>query len=107
MMKIIFACILVLSMAWGPGIPRCFNNTQPADIVLIKMYETETKKMLAKKENKLINEAIKDYKEALEEKKKTMMKLWKTTTEVEFLMKENQMIRKRMIKHWESVKNTH
>ena len=107
MMKIgFFVWILVLNMALGVGIPKCFNNTQPTDGILIETLKQETTTMLAKKENKL-KQVIKKYKEALAKKRERMLTLWKTTTEIEFLMKENQVIRRRMIKHWESVKNTH
>ena len=36
-----------------------------------------------------------------------IMALWKTVAEVEFLMKENQVLRKEMIKYWEDVKQSH
>jgi len=103
MMKIVFLVwILVMNMAWGDTM--CMNNDN--DKPLIESLKQETINMLGKKEIKL-KRVIKKYKEALAEKRKMMMKLWKTTTEIEFLMKENQIIRRRMIKHWESVKNTH
>ena len=103
MMKIVFLVwILVMNMAWGDTM--CMNNDN--DKPLIESLKQDTITMLGKKEIKL-KRVIKKYKEALAEKRKMMMKLWKTTTEIEFLMKENQIIRRRMIKHWESVKNTH
>ena len=64
-----------------------------------------TEEMIHDKQKEL-NDAIDDYKEALEKKKEMMQKLWTTTAHIEFLMKENQIMRKEMIKHWRDVKDT-
>lgn len=67
--------------------------------------EEDTKEMI-KKEEDAIKKAIDDYKEALEKKKEMMTKLWKATASIESLMKQNQLLRKEIIKHWEGVKQS-
>ena len=82
----------------------CINNVDQAN--QSQSQKTMTVAMLKRKQKEL-EAAIDKYKEALEKKKEAMTTLWKTTTEIEYLMKENHIIRKQIIKHWESMKNLH
>ena len=95
-----FLLLLILSMSWGLAL--CFNNSES----VTSLQETQTKQMLIGQKINLIS-SIDTYKEALEKKKKMIMALWKTVAKVEFLMKENQVLRKEMIKYWEDVKQSH
>ena len=92
--------LLMLGMSWSVGM--CIDNTEDAS----SDQEKETTKMILGKKTDL-DDAIDEYKEALEKKKEMMTKLWKTVTKIEFLMKENQVLRKEMIKYWEDVKQSH
>ena len=94
-----FLLLLMLAMSWSVGL--CIDNTEDA----LSEQEKNTTKMIATKETEL-EDAIDDYKKALEKKKEMMTKLWKTVTKIEFLMKENQVLRKKMIKYWEDVKQS-
>jgi len=103
MMKIVFVvCIIFLGITQSEAF--CIDNVDQQSEA--ESQKDDTKEMINGKQKDL-EKAINAYKKALKKKKEMMTKLWKTTTEIEFLMKENQVIRRRMIKHWESVKNTH
>jgi len=102
MKKFLLIWIITLNVLLG----NCFINNNPSDIILIQTLKENTTTMLSGKENEL-KEAVKLYKEALEKKKEMMEVLWKTVTEVEFIMKENQISRKAMIDYWKYVKQSH
>ena len=91
--------LFVLDMA--VGFVPCANNTENNTT----NQQDATEEMIHDKQKEL-NDAIDDYKKALEKKKEMMQKLWTTTAHIEFLMKENQIVRKEMIKHWRDVKDT-
>ena len=80
----------------------CFDNSES----VLDQQVKDTNDAIKEKQKDL-EDAIDAYKEALEKKRKMMVKLWKTTTKIEFLMKENQVLRKEMIKHWKDVKHSH
>ena len=92
---------ILFSMTYSVASPICTTNTE----FVVSDLQSDTEKML-KKEKKNLKKAVKAYKEALEKKKKMMMILWKTTTEIEFVMKENHILRKRIMKHWENVRHS-
>jgi exonuclease VII small subunit len=58
--------------------------------------------MLSQQENILV-QVIDNYKEGLKKKREMMQALRKTVAEIEYLMKENQVLRKEMIQHWDDV----
>lgn len=95
-----FLLLLMLGMSWS--VAFCVNNTENAS----SNQEKETTKMISAQKEKL-DDAIDEYKKALEKKKEMMTKLWKTVKKIEFLMKENQVLRKEVIKYWEDVKQSH
>ena len=72
----------------------------------VEPQKMQTNTMIEGKKGEL-EDAIDEYKKALEKKKEMMTKLWKNVAKVEFLMKENQVLRKEIIKHWEDVKQSH
>ncbi len=97
----VFQILLMLMLAFSSGSAFCFDNTES----VLDDEENKTKTKIEDKQKKL-NKAINKYKEALKKKKEMMQKLWTTTAHIEFLMKENQIMRKEMIKHWRDVKDT-
>ena len=100
-MMSIFQVLLVLMLAFTSGEAICINNSE----TVLGKEMNKTKQKIEEKQKKL-NKAINKYKDALKKKKEMMQKLWTTTAHIEFLMKENQIMRKEMIKHWRDVKNT-
>ena len=88
--------LLGFDFAWP-----CTDNTES----VTSQQEKKTKQMLSEEEKRL-KDAIADYKEALQKKREMMMILWKTTKEIEFVMKENHILRKRIMKHWENVRHS-
>ena len=95
-----FLLLLMLAMSWSVGL--CIDNTES----VLNEQEKNTTKMIDTKETEL-EDAIDEYKKALKKKKEMMIKLQKTVTKIEFVMKENQVLRKKMIKYWEDVKDSH
>ena len=89
-MKYLVLVVLVVLPLYGGSssamIP-CVNNTKAK---ALKQQKKDTFEMLKTKKGDL-EDAIDDYKDALEKKKEMMKKLWKTATKIEFLMKENQV----------------
>jgi len=102
MMRYISIFILLVSLISTDSLALCYNNTES----VLDSQKEKTKKMINKKKKEIII-TIGKYEEALKEKRKKMIELWKLTTEVEFLMKENQQLRKRIIKHWKETKALH
>ena len=94
---IVIGWIVTSGLAWGV----CINNITEDNV--IGKQRDKTIEMLSEEERKL-KDAISDYKEVLEKKNEMMMILWKTTNEIEYVMKENHILRKRIMKHWENVK---
>jgi len=90
----------MLAMSWSVGL--CIDNTES----VLNEQEKNTTKMIDTKETEL-EDAIDEYKKALKKKKEMMKKLWKTVKKIEFLMKENQVLRKKTLKYWEDVKQSH
>jgi len=80
----------------------CTDNTQS----VVDSEKEDTKNIIKDKEGDL-EDAIDAYEEALEKKRSEMTKLWKIVKRIEFLMKENQVLRKKTIKYWEDVKQSH
>ena len=62
--------------------------------------------MIQDKKKKIKKEVIKNYKDALKKKKERMITLLKVMREIEYLMKANQIERKRTIKYWNDVVRT-
>ena len=80
----------------------CTDNTES----VVDSEKKDTKKIIKKKEGEL-EKAIDAYEDALEKKRSEMTKLWKIVKRIELLMKENQVLRKKTIKYWEDVKQSH
>lgn len=95
-MKIFILLCLLLSDAFS--VAKCYNNTESVTTTL----ENETTTMLSQQENILV-QVIDNYKEGLKKKREMMQALRKTVTEIEYLMKENQVLRKEMIQYWDDV----
>jgi len=100
-MRKFFLVAFILSSTLWAMVPCTTNVSYEMDIL-----EVDTEQMLTTEEG-ILKKAIIRYKEALDKKREMMEKLWKATTEIEFLMKHNQELRKEMIKHWENVKQSH
>jgi len=95
-MKIFILLCLLLSDAFS--VAKCYNNTESVTTTL----ENETTTMLSQQENILV-QVIDNYKEGLKKKREMMQALRKTVAEIEYLMKENQVLRKEMIQYWDDV----
>ena len=93
---------LVWGMVWSFVSAVCIDNTES----VTSQLEKKTKKMLDTEEDNL-EDAIDTYKEALEKKREMMIKLWTAVAEIEYLMKDNQVLRKEMIHDWNDVKSLH
>ena len=103
MMKymILMVLITVLCSAKTP-VPCITQNLS----FTVDMQKMQTELLITGKQTEL-KIAINKYKEALKKKKEMMTKLRKAVTKIEFVMKENQVLRKKMIKYWEDVKQSH
>jgi len=99
---ILMVLITVLCSAKKAAVPCITQNLS----FTVDMQKMQTELLITGKQTEL-KIAINKYKEALKKKKEMMTKLWKTATKIEFLMKENQVLRKEMIKYWEDVKQSH
>ena len=101
MMKYIVLMVLTIFTLHSETL--CHNNNEANTLETQKKL---TNNMIGTKKDEL-EDAIDGYKKALEKKKEMMTKLWKTVTKIEFLMKENQVLRKKTLKYWEDVKQSH